>query len=61
MLYRDIKPHYCSHYYYLEPYVPLLPGDVDVVGLPVGHVALVQVDGERLPQASQAVADLKCS
>lgn len=46
---------------YLEDYGPPVPGDVDTVGLPVGHVPVVRVDAEGFSGAPEAVADLQAS
>lgn len=43
---------------YLEDYGLPVAGDVDAVGLPVGHVPVVCVDAEGFSGATQAVPDL---
>lgn len=43
---------------YLESYDLLMTGDVDAVGLPVGHVPVVYIDVVRLSSASQVVPNL---
>lgn len=44
---------------YLDGDAPVHAGHVEAVRLPVGQVALVHVDGERRPQASEVVAHLE--
>ena len=44
---------------HLQANGPQVPGDVDVVWLTVGHVAVVHVDGVGLRQTPQAVANLE--
>jgi len=45
-----------SHLYF---YVSLHPGDVDGVGLPIGQVPLVNVNGEGFSETTQVVAQLQ--
>lgn len=48
-------------YQYLENYGLLMPGDVDAVGLSIGHVPVIYIDIVRLSASSQVVPDLQIS
>lgn len=43
---------------YLERNGPLVTGDINAVGLPIGHAPVVHVNIIWLPGATQAVPDL---
>lgn len=45
-------------YVYLEKYGPLVPGDVNAVGLSVGHVPMIYINVVGLPGAAQVVPNL---
>lgn len=48
-------------YVYLEQYGLLMTGDVNTVGLSIGHIPVVYIDIIRLSGATQVVANLKIS